>query len=448
MRRWYRPDYHYTARFQRKFPALAAMVIGRNVANVSSIEDFLKGFETDSEEINKWIHAALRKWLIRDYDKTKPYKPQEADPAWMQGKTDLVMVELDEDVHSRIEHVLDFLKAQVAANPNIKLQSFQVAEAFKQAADWVESLKKKKSETEVEGKDFEVILPAGEYRWIKLLTENALVREGNMMGHCVGGYGDRVASGKTVIISLRDAKNDPHATLEYDSKKKEIEQIKGKGNGPLVEKYRPILFEFLKANPIGFKTIDKYDLQSNHILYGFSEGERILLDADNLPNGSTLLGPLEGEGPFKFPEHVKIRGDFSPHKKQILPTILEVNGTFTLDDGLKSVVLPQKLYVRKDFVAEGAKIKEFPKVLQVGGNVLLEGCGLKELPDGLSIYGELDLSNNPIKVLPKKLRVAGELDLMGTKVKVLPDDLEAEAIYLDDNAKVAIPEHLQDKVFQ
>ena len=31
----------YSSRFQKKFPALANMVIGRNVANVPSVEDFL-----------------------------------------------------------------------------------------------------------------------------------------------------------------------------------------------------------------------------------------------------------------------------------------------------------------------------------------------------------------------------------------------------------------------
>jgi hypothetical protein len=34
------------------------------------------------------------------------------------------------------------------------------------------------------------------------------------MGHCVGGYCDDVASGRTKIYSLRDAKGKPHATVE------------------------------------------------------------------------------------------------------------------------------------------------------------------------------------------------------------------------------------------
>jgi len=44
--------------------------------------------------------------------------------------------------------------------------------------------------------------------------ETALKYEGDTMGHCVGGYCDDVASGKSRIFSLRDAKGQPHVTIE------------------------------------------------------------------------------------------------------------------------------------------------------------------------------------------------------------------------------------------
>ena len=44
--------------------------------------------------------------------------------------------------------------------------------------------------------------------------EDALKYEGDTMGHCVGGYCDDVASGKSRIYSLRDAKGQPHTTIE------------------------------------------------------------------------------------------------------------------------------------------------------------------------------------------------------------------------------------------
>jgi len=44
--------------------------------------------------------------------------------------------------------------------------------------------------------------------------EDALRYEGDAMGHCVGGYCDDVVSGRSQIFSLRDAKGEPHVTIE------------------------------------------------------------------------------------------------------------------------------------------------------------------------------------------------------------------------------------------
>jgi hypothetical protein len=44
--------------------------------------------------------------------------------------------------------------------------------------------------------------------------QDALKYEGDTMGHCVGGYCDDVYSGRSRIYSLRDAKGQPHVTIE------------------------------------------------------------------------------------------------------------------------------------------------------------------------------------------------------------------------------------------
>jgi len=46
--------------------------------------------------------------------------------------------------------------------------------------------------------------------------QSALKYEGDTMGHCVGSYCDDVAGGKTRIYSLRDAKGEPHVTVEVE----------------------------------------------------------------------------------------------------------------------------------------------------------------------------------------------------------------------------------------
>ena len=44
--------------------------------------------------------------------------------------------------------------------------------------------------------------------------QDALKYEGDTMGHCVGGYCPDVMSGRSSIFSLRDAKGEPHVTIE------------------------------------------------------------------------------------------------------------------------------------------------------------------------------------------------------------------------------------------
>ena len=61
-------------------------------------------------------------------------------------------------------------------------------------------------------------------RWVDLThgadesAKDALAKqlkyEGDTMGHCVGGYCDDVMSNRTKIFSLRDAKGEPHVTIE------------------------------------------------------------------------------------------------------------------------------------------------------------------------------------------------------------------------------------------
>jgi hypothetical protein len=46
------------------------------------------------------------------------------------------------------------------------------------------------------------------------VLENALKYEGETMGHCVGGYCPDVMEGRSRIYSLRDAKGEPHVTIE------------------------------------------------------------------------------------------------------------------------------------------------------------------------------------------------------------------------------------------
>lgn len=125
---------------------------------------------------------------------------------------------------------------------------------------------------------------------------DALKYEGDTMGHCVGGYCDDVASGKSRIFSLRDAKGQPHTTIEVSPSREldpnhemipqvildeasdanmaledylaskhpqfmaapKIVQIKGKANKAPNPEYLPFVQDFVKSG----KWSDVGDLQN------------------------------------------------------------------------------------------------------------------------------------------------------------------------------------------
>jgi len=64
---------------------------------------------------------------------------------------------------------------------------------------------------------------------------DALQYEGDTMGHCVGGYCPDVISGQSRIFSLRDAKGEPHVTVEVNpSNSATWGDVKAMGGDPLV----------------------------------------------------------------------------------------------------------------------------------------------------------------------------------------------------------------------
>jgi len=72
--------------------------------------------------------------------------------------------------------------------------------------------------------------------------EDALRHEGDTMGHCVGGYCNDVVSGRSRIFSLRDAKGQPHVTVETSPRSAAASYGR-------VEAAAPGLFDSINNNP-------------------------------------------------------------------------------------------------------------------------------------------------------------------------------------------------------
>lgn len=83
--------------------------------------------------------------------------------------------------------------------------------------------------------------------FLYLLNAEELKYEGKSMGHCVGGsnYKQKLKNGLSLILSIRDSKNQPHVTIEIDIPSRMVVQQQGKGNSEPAKKYKNFLKEFL-----------------------------------------------------------------------------------------------------------------------------------------------------------------------------------------------------------
>lgn len=124
-------------------------------------------------------------------------------------------------------HIFDVMEEDLQhgrlTSQQLKSGSFSVEAAARRAAEYnAEKIKAMEQAKLVEAKGFPVIKQYDSgHKWLELkhdsnqiATQRALTEEGKAMGHCVGGYCDRVLSGNTRILSLRDPKGRPRVTVE------------------------------------------------------------------------------------------------------------------------------------------------------------------------------------------------------------------------------------------
>jgi len=91
-----------------------------------------------------------------------------------------------------------------------------------------------------------------------------IINEGKVQHHCVGGYADRHAQGKLVILFLRKKSNPQKAfyTIEVDPVTDKIKQCRGFRNNATIKKPQEIYdfekaFEYFLAENKKHKTIRK-----------------------------------------------------------------------------------------------------------------------------------------------------------------------------------------------
>lgn len=137
-------------------------------------------------------------------------------------------------------------------SPNIS--NYTLESAYEESRRWHLQLANQKeiSDYKDDPDEENVIYRHGKFKIVSITKNHDLQIEGAKMGHCVGsgGYYNRL-TGDYKILSVRDEKNEPHATMELDGK--QLKQIKGKQNKTPIDKYVPIIVLWIIDNKIGLK---------------------------------------------------------------------------------------------------------------------------------------------------------------------------------------------------
>lgn len=231
---------------------------------------------------------------------------------------------------SDIEYVLDWVKA---TTPNLSAYDYDLAKAA--AIEWHNKFEQDDSGNYKTNN----VVHTFDNGWkiVKLSPEDCEI-EGDKMGHCVGEYARRVKSGSSMIFSLRDAKNNPHATIEFlvdsaSSGKKELilAQVQGKENKEPLEEYQKLIESWI--NVFKKEHADEYIL-----LYGNPQD----YDITALNNAE---GPVTYYG-FNI-KSTQIGGDVETYKKNLYQIADMTNDFYSLERAIwyfKSLVLYAKTF--------------------------------------------------------------------------------------------------------
>lgn len=112
-----------------------------------------------------------------------------------------------------LSHWADWYRSDHPSRQGQDIMQLKTPELHQTIKDWDQDMREKAvQQAQVRG-DVEHTYPDG-WTLQRLNSEKALKDEGDSMGHCVGGYWGPVQRGNTIIHSLRDPHNNPHATME------------------------------------------------------------------------------------------------------------------------------------------------------------------------------------------------------------------------------------------
>ena len=351
-------------------------------------------------------------------------------PEWSRLWAEHRLVQASHDISSeQWSGLKDWLDALPTERPKMpaKLHKLTMAQALQASALWHENMARQAYGKSSFGGDpdaVQVLADGGQgWQWVRVTSPEGLDYEGNAMGHCVGrgGYDTGVT-----IISLRDKHKMPHCTIEWDEANRSVEQVQGRANGPVVEKYhRSIGFFINTLEPLAVQGAGKF----GHV---FTKGE--LVHWSKLPDGLTLkVLDLAGcTGLTNLPhglntEYLNLRGCTG---LTYLPDGLNVKVLYLMGcTGLTQ--LPNGLTAEIIYLSDCTGLTHLPN-RPVAEQICLKNCtGLTQLPDGLNTEHLILRGCTGLTHLPDSLNVK-LLDLRDcTGLTHLPNGLNVKILDLE-----------------
>ena len=277
-------------------------------------QDRLEDLERNEEFLNPIFPTGLVNWVESLPDNHFPRNGRKRFAKWVaeavyKNETDtrnnLSSVHDPNELriyNNDVRYIADYFNGSQEIPDNVWQMDWQ--SVFALSEDWHDQIGKGYKFTgDYQHKDIVYKFDNG-FTIVDVSTEHDLGIEGQKMGHCVGSYCDDVASGKTTIYSLRDEKNDPHATIEANSAGG-VDQIKGKGNRKPKDRYAKMILQWLRTTDLNYSSSPDYlnlltDAEIQQLMIDASEGDESAMKALPPRKISQIAGSTESPELINF----------------------------------------------------------------------------------------------------------------------------------------------------
>lgn len=240
-------------------------------------QDFLgkvknKYLNAKTDELMPWVTREWKKGRIRPHPSGMPGLQYQGHPDYNYYDNDGNETNWHNLNEGEMDHWGDWYRSDHPSRKGKDIMQMKSPDMHQTIRDWDTDMRNRAdSEAQSRGD----VLHHFDDGWNvqQLRTPRELTDEGDSMGHCVGSYAQQVQDGHSLVYSLRDHNNQPHATWEVTPKQWQdtegktyngfepdgipaeakpvpqggtMEQIQGKGNEPPIPAYQARIKEYME----------------------------------------------------------------------------------------------------------------------------------------------------------------------------------------------------------